>query len=83
MEGNQKQGTRIRNMADSSNSTTDPPPPPSGENEAEAAKPEPEPVPEMRCINLTGFGGIRNVKVTSKPQVTANEGEVLIRVKAW
>ena len=41
------------------------------------------PVPEMRCINLVGFGGIRMVKVQQRQQATAAEGEVLIRIKAW
>ena len=50
-----------------------------------AAAPETasEPEKQMKCINLVGFGGIRNVKVQSKPEVKPAEGEILIRVKAW
>lgn len=53
---------------------------------ADAPAPEAAAVEEekqMKCINLTGFGGIRNVKVQSKAEVKPAEGEVLIRVKAW
>lgn len=43
-----------------------------------------EPTPnEMRAIVLTGFGGLKAVKVMKKPEPTPGEGEVLIRVKAW
>ena len=41
------------------------------------------PAKEMRVIALTGFGGLKNVKVQKRPEMTAAEGEVLIRVKAW
>lgn len=37
---------------------------------------------EMRAVVLTGFGGLKYVKVQKKPEPTAGEGEVLIRVKA-
>lgn len=40
-------------------------------------------VKEMRCVTLTGFGGVRMVKVQKRPEVKPIEGEVLIRVKAW
>lgn len=50
---------------------------------AEAAQPEPETPKEMKAIVLTGFGGLKTVKVMKKPEPTLNEGEVLIRVKAW
>lgn len=49
---------------------------------AEAAQPEPETPKEMKAIVLTGFGGLKTVKVMKKPEPTLNEGEVLIRVKA-
>ncbi|GLV43510.1 hypothetical protein CBL_04052 [Carabus blaptoides fortunei] len=49
---------------------------------AEAAQPEPETPKDMRAIILTGFGGLKTVKVMKKPEPTLNEGEVLIRVKA-
>lgn len=43
-----------------------------------------EPAPkDMRAIVLTGFGGLKTVKVLKKPEPTLQEGEVLIRVKAW
>jgi NADPH:quinone reductase-like Zn-dependent oxidoreductase len=32
---------------------------------------------------LTGFGGLKSVKILKKPEPTVNEGELLIRVKAW
>lgn len=38
---------------------------------------------EMRAVVLTGFGGLKSVKILKKPEPTLNEGEVLIRVKAW
>ncbi|XP_056629777.1 synaptic vesicle membrane protein VAT-1 homolog-like [Diorhabda sublineata] len=48
---------------------------PVAENEKEAPK-------EMRAVVLTGFGGLKSVKILKKPEPTVNEGEVLIRVKA-
>jgi hypothetical protein len=42
-----------------------------------------EPPKEMRAVVLTGFGGLKSVKVLKKPEPTVAEGEVLIRVKAW
>lgn len=41
-----------------------------------------EPVKEMRTITLTGFGGLKTVKVQKKAEPELGEGEVLIRVKA-
>jgi len=38
---------------------------------------------EFRSVVLTGFGGLKMLKVQKKPELTAGEGEVLIRVKAW
>lgn len=38
---------------------------------------------EYRSVVLTGFGGLKMLKVQKKPELTAGEGEVLIRVKAW
>ena len=32
---------------------------------------------------LTGFGGIKTLKVQKKPEPKPAEGEVLINVKAW
>lgn len=49
-------------------------------NATEAEKEVPK---EMRAVVLTGFGGLKSVKILKKPEPTLNEGEVLIRVKAW
>lgn len=49
-------------------------------NATETEKPDPK---EMRAVVLTGFGGLKSVKILKKPEPTLNEGEVLIRVKAW
>lgn len=49
----------------------------------EATAPAEEPPKEMRAVVLTGFGGLKSVKILKKPEPTLNEGEVLIRVKAW
>lgn len=38
---------------------------------------------EMRAVILTGFGGLKTVKTQKKNEPSVNEGEVLIRVKAW
>jgi hypothetical protein len=44
----------------------------------------PAPAPkEVRCIVLTGFGGSKMARCQKKPQAATQEGEVLIRVKAW
>lgn len=37
---------------------------------------------DMKSVVLTGFGGLKMLKVLSKPQPTAGDGEVLIAVKA-
>jgi len=52
------------------------------ENEVADKTPE-QPPKEMRAVVLTGFGGLKSVKVLKKPEPTLGEGEVLIRVKAW
>lgn len=44
---------------------------------------EKEPPKEMRAVVLTGFGGLKSVKILKKPEPSLNEGELLIRVKAW
>ncbi|OQR67189.1 synaptic vesicle membrane protein VAT-1 isoform 2 -like protein [Tropilaelaps mercedesae] len=43
-------------------------------------KPEDPPVKEMRAVVLSGFGGLKWVKILQRPQPTAAEDEVLIRV---
>lgn len=48
-----------------------------------AAAPEEPPKPEMKAVVLTGFGGLKSVKILKKPEPTLAEGEVVIRVKAW
>ena len=55
---------------------------PAEENEVADKTPE-QPPKEMRAVVLTGFGGLKSVKVLKKPEPTLGEGEVLIRVKAW
>lgn len=50
--------------------------------EQPAEEAAPEPPKEMRAIVLTGFGGLKSVKVMKKPEPTVAEGEALIRVKA-
>lgn len=54
-----------------------------GAGDASEPVAEPEPPKEMRAVVLTGFGGLKSVKILKKPEPTLNEGEVLIRVKAW
>jgi D-arabinose 1-dehydrogenase-like Zn-dependent alcohol dehydrogenase len=54
---------------------------------AENADQEPKvenakPASEMKAITLSGFGGIKMLKVQKVPEVTPADGEVLIRVKA-
>ncbi|KAK7866727.1 hypothetical protein R5R35_003148 [Gryllus longicercus] len=49
---------------------------------AAADKKEEEPPKEMRAVVLTGFGGLKSVKVLKKPEPTLGEGEVLVRVRA-
>ncbi|XP_052130117.1 synaptic vesicle membrane protein VAT-1 homolog-like [Frankliniella occidentalis] len=52
-------------------------------DEQESAEKTPEEPPkEMRAVVLTGFGGLKSVKLLKKPEPTLAEGEVLIRVKA-
>lgn len=51
--------------------------------EESAEKTPEEPPKEMRAVVLTGFGGLKSVKVLKKPEPIVGEGEVLIRVKAW
>ncbi|CAG9762063.1 unnamed protein product [Ceutorhynchus assimilis] len=59
-----------------------------GTNNGETAEPVAEttenevPKKEMRAVVLTGFGGLKSVKILKKPEPTVNDGEVLIRVKA-
>jgi NADPH:quinone reductase-like Zn-dependent oxidoreductase len=54
-----------------------------GTGEAEpVAEQEKEAPKEMRAVVLTGFGGLKSVKILKKPEPTVNEGELLIRVKA-
>ncbi|KFM66812.1 Synaptic vesicle membrane protein VAT-1-like protein, partial [Stegodyphus mimosarum] len=43
---------------------------------------ESAPVKEMKCVLLSSFGGLKAIKIQTKPEPTAAEGEVLIRVKA-
>lgn len=52
------------------------------ESPEKAVEEKEEPPKEMRAVVLTGFGGLKSVKILKKPEPTLNEGEVLIRVKA-
>jgi len=54
-----------------------------GNGKAAAAAVEEPPKAEMRAVVLTGFGGLKSVKILKKPEPTMGEGEVMIRVKAW
>lgn len=53
-----------------------------GNGKAAPATDEP-PKAEMKAVVLTGFGGLKSVKILKKPEPTLAEGEVIIRVKAW
>ena len=52
------------------------------ETTAPAAANEEPPVKEMRAVVLTGFGGLKSVKIQQKPQPTPAEDEILIKVRA-
>lgn len=49
---------------------------------AEATEEQAPPAKEMKCVVLSGFGGLKSIKIQNKPEPTPGEGEVLIRVKA-
>ncbi|KAL8574525.1 hypothetical protein ACOMHN_005902 [Nucella lapillus] len=49
--------------------------------EAEGATAAPPPK-QMKSVVLTGFGGMKMIKVLQKPEPKAGDGEVLVRVKA-
>lgn len=51
---------------------------PAAAEEAAAAPP----VKEMRAVVLTGFGGLKTVKILKKPEPAPGEGELLVKVKA-
>lgn len=55
---------------------------PKAEDNGKAVAEEP-PKAEMKAVVLTGFGGLKSVKILKKPEPTLGEGEVVIRVKAW
>jgi hypothetical protein len=67
------------------NGATETPPEEAPEKATEEKEKEKETPPpkEMRAVVLTGFGGLKTVKILKKPEPTVGEGEVLIRVKAW
>lgn len=52
------------------------------EGNGKAAAAEEPPKPEMKAVVLTGFGGLKSVKILKKPEPSLAEGEVIIRVKA-
>ena len=40
-------------------------------------------VKKARYVTLTGYGGLRMLKVQNEPEVRPSEGEILVRVRAW
>lgn len=56
---------------------------PKAEGNGKAAAAEEPPKPEMKAVVLTGFGGLKSVKILKKPEPSLADGEVVIRVKAW
>ncbi|KAF6216346.1 hypothetical protein GE061_000687 [Apolygus lucorum] len=54
----------------------------STETDAAGETPQSEKKKEMRAIVLTGFGGLKAVRVLNKPEPTAGPGDVIIRVMA-
>ena len=38
---------------------------------------------KARYVTLTGYGGVRMLKVQSQPELRPMEGEILVRVRAW
>ncbi|XP_066154721.1 synaptic vesicle membrane protein VAT-1 homolog-like [Euwallacea fornicatus] len=74
MNGEQNGESKEKEITE--NGTTGESAEPVAENENDTPK------KEMRAVVLTGFGGLKSVKILKKPEPTLNEGEVLIRVKA-
>lgn len=64
--------------AEATNKAEEPKPAAAAPTEEVAAPP----AKEMRAVVLTGFGGLKSVKILKKPEPSAADGEVLIRVKA-
>ncbi|KAM3963204.1 synaptic vesicle membrane protein VAT-1 homolog-like isoform 2-T2 [Aphomia sociella] len=64
------------------NGTTDTPPEETPEKATEEKEKEASAPKEMRAVVLTGYVGLKTVKIQKKPVPTVGEGEVLIRVKA-
>jgi len=68
---------------DTAQKETEPKEQKNGEQNGEEEKDKSQPaVKEMKAIVLTGFGGLKSVKVLKRPEPQLQEGEVLIRVKA-
>ena len=61
---------------------TAPDPPEDAAADTAASTENAVPTKEMRCVTLTGYGGIKMLRVQNWPEVKPMEGEVLIRVKA-
>ncbi|KAK6623960.1 hypothetical protein RUM44_010816 [Polyplax serrata] len=55
---------------------------PAENGDATEEKTAEKPPKEMRAVVLTGFGGLKSVKIQKKPEPAAAAGEVLINVKA-
>ncbi|XP_059054894.1 synaptic vesicle membrane protein VAT-1 homolog-like isoform X2 [Achroia grisella] len=64
------------------NGSTETPPEETPEKVTEEKEKEATPPKEMRAVVLTGYVGLKTVKIQKKPVPTVGEGEVLIRVKA-
>lgn len=73
--GNGEAAEENGNGTTETNGTTD--------SETKEEEKKEDPPKEMRSIVLSGFGGYKGVKILKKPEPTAQEGEVLIRVRAW
>lgn len=54
---------------------------------SESQQPQPSPPPEagqeMRAVVLTSHGGLKGIRVVTRPEPTIADGEVAIRVKCW
>lgn len=50
---------------------------------SEGASPPAEQIKQMRAVVLTSHGGLKGLKVVSRPEPTIADGEVAIRVKCW
>lgn len=40
-------------------------------------------IPEMRAVVLNSFGGLKSMKLMSKPKPQVEQDHVIVKVKAW